>query len=115
MGRSWKKRRHFPPDPVSNPQQPASRSGTRTEIAVTAERFAGPLPHPDILERYDKIVPGLAERIVKMAEGQSQHRQGLEHMVVQSNTRAAGPGLRLSHQRAGDRRIHLLDRFWEEH
>jgi uncharacterized membrane protein len=87
MGRSWKKRRHFPPDPVSNPQQPASRSGTRTEIALTAERFAGPLPHPDILERYDKIVPGLAERIVKMAEGQSQHRQGLEHMVVQSNTR----------------------------
>jgi uncharacterized membrane protein len=87
MGRRWRKRRHFPPVTVSSPKQPAPRSGPRAEIAVSSERFTGPLPHPEILAQYDTIVPGLAERIVKMAESQAQHRQGLEHMVVQSNTR----------------------------
>jgi len=86
MGRRWKRRQHFPPA-VSNPQQPRAGDTRTTQIAVTAERFAGPLPHPEILEQYDKIVPGLAERIVKMAESQAHHRQGLERTVVLSNTR----------------------------
>jgi uncharacterized membrane protein len=38
----------------------------------------GPLPPPDALAQYERVFPGLAERIVTMAETQSRHRQTLE-------------------------------------
>lgn len=47
--------------------------------------FTGPLPPPEVLEKYNQAVPGLAERIIKMAEQQATHRQQLELTVVESN------------------------------
>jgi uncharacterized membrane protein len=35
---------------------------------------SGPIPAPEILKAYDIVLPGLAERIVSMAEAQSAHR-----------------------------------------
>ncbi len=49
------------------------------------EMFSGPLPHPDILQRFNDIVPGAAERILKMAEGQFEHRTALEKKVIESD------------------------------
>lgn len=51
------------------------------------EYFSGPLPHPDILRDYEKILPGSADRILKMAEAQSEHRQNLEKTVLATNSR----------------------------
>jgi uncharacterized membrane protein len=50
--------------------------------------FSGPLPPPEILEKYNAIEPGLADRIMRMAESQAQHRQHLERTVVESRARA---------------------------
>lgn len=50
-----------------------------------AYSFSGPLPPPEILEKYNQVLPGGAERIVAMAEQQSKHRQHLELTVVESN------------------------------
>jgi len=36
--------------------------------AAQAYSFSGPLPPPEILEKYNQVVPGLAERIITMAE-----------------------------------------------
>ncbi len=47
--------------------------------------FSGPLPPPAILEHYDQVVPGAAERIITMTEQQSKHRQTLESKVVASD------------------------------
>lgn len=44
------------------------------KIATRHKSFEGPLPHPEILKRYDEIVPGLAERIVAMAEKEQDAR-----------------------------------------
>jgi len=43
------------------------------------------LPPPEILRKYDELLPGSAERIIAMAERQGAHRQGLESEVVISN------------------------------
>ena len=51
----------------------------------SAEFFAGPLPHPDILRKFNEVVPGSAERIIHMAEEQSAHRKELEKMVIVSD------------------------------
>lgn len=47
--------------------------------------FSGPLPPPEVLKRFDEIVPGSAERIIKMAEGQFAHRTELERKVIDSD------------------------------
>lgn len=47
--------------------------------------FSGPLPPPEILKKFDEIVPGSAERIIKMAEGQFIHRTELERKVIESD------------------------------
>lgn len=45
---------------------------------TTLTQHSGPLPHPDVLAGYEKLVPGLADRIVRMAESESAHRRDLE-------------------------------------
>jgi len=57
------------------------------EIKRELSVFSGPLPPPEALAEYEKVFPGCAERIVSMAERQSDHRQSLERRVVYSNTR----------------------------
>lgn len=63
----------------------------RSEVHQT---FAGPLPPPSVLAAYDEIVPGAAERILAMAEAQSQHRQELEQHVIRSDAKRADSGLK---------------------
>ena len=47
-------------------------------VSERFERFIGPIPPPDVMEQYEKTLPGSADRILKMAENQSKHRQSLE-------------------------------------
>lgn len=61
----------------------------RRQVEFLFEHLQGPLPPPEVLARYEQAMPGLQERIVKMAESsveiarsQSEHRQSLERMVV---------------------------------
>jgi uncharacterized membrane protein len=54
---------------------------------------SGTIPSPEILERYNSIIPGLAERIVAHAEKQSLHRTALERKLLISNIRKSYLGL----------------------
>ena len=60
---------------------------------VEVHAFSGPLPPPSVLAGYDQIKPGLADRIVRMAEEQSAHRRELEKAVVRSNVRNSTIGM----------------------
>src|ERR1035437_5798893 len=51
------------------------------------------IPPPDVLEKYNSIIPGLAERIVAHAEKQSIHRTALEKKLLISNIRKSYLGL----------------------
>lgn len=51
------------------------------------EEHSGPLPSPDYLERYDKIIPNGGERIMQMAEKQQNHRIKIENKVITSQSR----------------------------
>lgn len=43
--------------------------------------FAGPIPPPDLLKGYEEVCPGAAQRIISMAEVQSEHRRALEKQM----------------------------------
>jgi uncharacterized membrane protein len=72
-------RRGFLPIPPS-PNSPAKIR--QVSISRTA-----PLPHPSEFESYEAILPGAAERILAMAENQSNHRQTLEKKAIYIESR----------------------------
>ena len=57
-------------------------------VQAMMRSFSGPLPPPEVLERYNQFLPGTAERIIAMAEGQHNHRIELERHVITSNVSA---------------------------
>jgi uncharacterized membrane protein len=49
------------------PEHPPEK-GQVVKIERQISQFSGPLPAPEILQRYETILPGSAERILAMAE-----------------------------------------------
>jgi len=54
----------------------------KEELAEVRATFIGPIPPPDILRGYDKVLPGLADRIVGMAEAEGSHRRDQERLAL---------------------------------
>jgi uncharacterized membrane protein len=44
--------------------------------------YAGPIPPPAMLKEYDSILPGLADRIMRMAEQEAEHRRNVEAQLL---------------------------------
>ncbi len=70
-----------PPSPSENVRQLHSNPPV-----VTKQLYAGPIPPASELQKYETILPGLANRIMTMAETQSNHRQECEKIVLQNDT-----------------------------
>jgi len=56
---------------------------------VTTASFSGPLPPPALLQGYEAIKTGFADRIVKMAESESDHRRKQEEKALNSDIKAS--------------------------
>jgi uncharacterized membrane protein len=61
--------------------------------AVEISRYSGPLPPPEDLAKYEQILSGSADRIIRMAEQQATHRQHLEAVAIGSNATTQKWGL----------------------
>ena len=64
-----------------------------TQYSASAYLWSGPLPHPEVLSRYNDAFPGCAERIVVMAEQQALHRQKLEAAFVEADISSQRTGV----------------------
>jgi uncharacterized membrane protein len=88
------------PKPGSSPQlppgSPAVRGDLSSIVAFSGSSYSGPLPPPEILREFDQVVPGAAERIMRMAEKQQDHRIRLESKVITSDTYRSWAGLGLA-------------------
>ena len=51
-------------------------------IREERHHYQGPLPRPEDFQAYERVLPGAADRILKMAENQASHRQGLERRSI---------------------------------
>lgn len=56
------------------PEQTAQVISGRFEVS----QYNGPLPDPEILARYEKVLPGAAERTFKLLESEQEHRHRME-------------------------------------
>lgn len=85
-----------PQENTSSGKHPHIEQIIKKEVRQVVHRelqFSGPIPPPEILDGYNKIVPGAAERILKMAEDQAKHRHSLEKKLVGTETRNSTFGL----------------------
>jgi len=78
-------------DDPTPPERP-DPSRLETRLIVTHTSFVGPLPPPVILEQFERIAPGAANRILAFAEDQFRHRRSIEAQIVNSRTRAMSRG-----------------------
>lgn len=76
--------------PVSvNPSlqhQPAGSVQKLTEVSV--QHFTGPMPHPDIVQGYESVCPGAAERIIRNFELEAEHRRSMDRNVLEAEVAA---------------------------
>ena len=71
----------------------ASRPNQLVSETTTMEAgFEGPLPPAQMYAQYESAYPGTAERILKMAEQQQQHRMGWENKVRDNGDKAEQRG-----------------------
>ena len=67
-------------------KQPQDNDGAKQQIILHKEEmFAGPVPHPEIIDNYERIYPGAAKIIFENWDSQVKHRHGLEKSVVQTD------------------------------
>ena len=58
--------------------------GSKERVEVLRHQsFAGPIPHPALLQQYNQCVEGGAHRIIRMAEAEGDHRRAMEMLTVQ--------------------------------
>jgi len=75
-------------------KQPRNQDNNLVHRSVTMQaQFEGPLPDPVSFEKYNKILPGVADRIVIMAESEVSHRHYIEKKAVDSASRDGLLGL----------------------
>lgn len=79
-------------------ESPSSSESVTDESKVSVEAqylvakksrsaFAGPLPPPETLSKYEDAFPGAAERIFQMAENQANHRRSMEKETLKLASR----------------------------
>ena len=75
--------------PVSRRQTPARTAAQKASASVVVSRaHLGPLPDPAVLQRYEEILPGAAERILAMAEANAAHRREAQKQEMEATIAA---------------------------
>ena len=71
---------------IKHGQNTKNNSPTPSREIVSAE-WAGPLPPPSVLQAFDEVVENGAERIVRMAEKEQQHRINCESAELEASVK----------------------------
>ena len=85
-----KKSSRPPANPKSGPPDQSGR--VITQVLHEERRISGPLPTPDILLGYDEVLPGAAERIMRMAEKEQANTHEVEGIAVRAAPQTTGAG-----------------------
>lgn len=72
-----------PPRPEDSSDDVASEiAETMLGMAVVARQVKGPMPSPEVLEAYERVLPGMAHRLLRVVEKEQDHRHEVLSSVV---------------------------------
>lgn len=77
--------------PTRRPPEGSEHPDARGGVVLRTE---GPLPSPRALAEYEQAAPGAADRILRVFEAQSQHRQDVEMTALRGSVSDAAAGRR---------------------
>lgn len=69
-------------------RQPPNESAVEIRQTRVVEQYSGPIPPPDTMERYEALVPGAADRILRMAEREAEHGHALQRTTLGADIEA---------------------------
>lgn len=69
----------------NKPQSQGNLNNNHQIVIQKGEMFSGPVPPPEIIERYEKVYPGAAKMIFEEWDGQVKHRQSIEKSVIKTD------------------------------
>lgn len=84
-----------PARPEQKPAPPTVGQDRRGGLLFRAE-FVGPVPPPEMMQRYEDVYPGAAALIFGAWDTQAAHRRGIEERVIAADIRAEWRGLHLA-------------------
>lgn len=64
------------------PRRPVVSAEKPKQVLGIAASFTGPIPPPSLLADYERISPGLSDRIFSMAEDEAKHRRTSESAII---------------------------------
>lgn len=62
--------------------KPEERKRVVSIVQQMTTNFAGPLPPPEMLAQYNQLIPNGADRLMKLLESETSHRQGLQKTLA---------------------------------
>jgi uncharacterized membrane protein len=68
-------------------------SVTTTTSQTHVSQYSGPIPPPELLQSYEEILPGSADRILAVFENQTAHRINMESTVIRGDNSRSWAGL----------------------
>jgi uncharacterized membrane protein len=83
-----KRKSNSPQKKKSSNSPPDQKSTQKIVAAAHLEHHSGPIPSPKILQGYENISSGFADRIMSMAETEAGHRQKMEKRVLEVDAEA---------------------------
>ena len=86
MGRPKKERQNPENQPATRQADFVAPEQKSSQAIVMSESWSGPFPPPSVIEKYEDMVPGAADRILKMTENQTAHRIQIEQMVIRGDS-----------------------------
>lgn len=83
-----------PKQHLSAPAKSEPAKSTESEIAVLGEKrhFSGPIPSPEVLQKYEMIQVGFADRIITMAENERKDRTDIAKDALEKNAKLSDRG-----------------------
>ena len=76
----------------ARPDQPQNSTPQLSVRTATSVQWQGPLPPPEVLEKFNSVLPDGAARIVAMAEREQAHRIAIEAQGLVANVDEARRG-----------------------
>lgn len=73
---------------------PMLQTQTQTQV------YEGPVPHPDIMAGFERLVPGAAREMFDLARVESEHRREMEKLANEANVAAQSRQLALAEYQA---------------
>lgn len=64
-------------------QNKPSKNSPNVKPTILSQQFSGPIPPASELERYEQIMPGLADRIMKQAELEQSERHKNQRSLIE--------------------------------